>query len=382
METLSKDDLQALMQKRKDLCISIYMPTHRSGVDTQQNQIRFKNLLREAEERLVASGMRIQDARSFLEKAQGLVNNVLFWRQQRDSLAFFLSSDLFLHYNLPVNIPDLIVVTDRFHLKPLLPVLSRDERFYLLALSQNEVRLYEGTRLGIQEVVLEGLPHGLTDALQVDEPEKQVRFRSGGAGGGERGSMMSGHGADIEDAKDNLLRYFRQVDRVLRDTLKDERVPLVLAGVDYLFPIYREANTYTDLFDQTITGNPRGMLQEQLHKEAWSLVRTRYDQEIEEAVDLYRRSQGTGLTSSNIEDILVAAHHGRIGVIFVPLGKQLWGNFKSDAEQVSFYDEPVTGGEDLFDLAAIQTYVNGGSVFALPPENIPDGMAMAAVFRY
>jgi len=382
METLSKDDLQALMQKRKDLCISIYMPTHRSGVDTQQNQIRFKNLLREAEERLVASGMRIQDARSFLEKAQGLVNNVLFWRQQRDSLAFFLSSDLFLHYNLPVNIPDLIVVTDRFHLKPLLPVLSRDERFYLLALSQNEVRLYEGTRLGIQEVVLEGLPHGLTDALQVDEPEKQVRFRSGGAGGGERGSMMSGHGADIEDAKDNLLRYFRQVDRVLRDTLKDERVPLVLAGVDYLFPIYREANTYLDLFDQTITGNPKGMLQEQLHKEAWSLVRTRYDQEIEEAVDLYRRSQGTGLTSSNIEDILVAAHHGRIGVIFVPLGKQLWGNFKSDAEQVSFYDEPVTGGEDLFDLAAIQTYVNGGSVFALPPENIPDGMAMAAVFRY
>jgi len=382
METLSKDDLKALVQKRKDLCISIYMPTHRSGVETQQNQIRFKNLIREAEERLVASGMRIQDARSFLEKAQGLVNNVLFWRQQRDSLAFFLSSDLFLHYNLPVNIPDLLVVTDRFHLKPLLPVLSRDERFYLLALSQNEVKLYEGTRLSLREVVMEGLPQGLTEALQVDEPEKQVRFRSGGAGGGERGSMMSGHGAEIGDTKDNLLRYFRQVDRVLRETLKDERIPLVLAGVDYLFPIYQEANTYLDLFDQAITGNPKGMTLEQLHKEAWSLVSTRYDQEIEEAMDLYRRSQGTGLTSSSVEDILVDAHHGRIGVIFVPLGKQLWGNFKSDTDQVSFYDEPVTGGEDLFDLAAIQTFVNGGSVFALPPENIPDGMAMAAVLRY
>ncbi|HPX55927.1 MAG TPA: hypothetical protein PK425_05235 [Syntrophales bacterium] len=378
METLSKDDLMALMQKRKDLCISIYMPTHRSGVDTQQNQIRFKNLIREAEERLVASGMRIQDARSFLEKAQSLVNNVLFWRQQRDSLAFFLSSDLFLHYNLPLNIPDLVVVTDRFHLKPLLPVLSRDERFYLLALSQNEVKLYEGTRLSIREVVLEGLPQGLTDALQADEPEKQVRFRSGGAGG----SMMSGHGAEIEDTKDNLFRYFRQVDRVLKETLQDERVPLVLAGVDYLFPVYREANTYTDLFDQTITGNPKGMTMEQLHQEAWSLVSTRYDQEIEEAVDLYRRSQGTGLTSSDVKNILAAAHHGRIGVIFVPLGKQLWGNFKSDSEQTSFYDEPVAGGEDLFDLAAIQTYVNGGSVFALPQEEIPDGMAMAAVFRY
>ncbi len=379
METLSKDDLKALVQKRKDLCISIYMPTHRSGVESQQNQIRFKNLIREAEERLVASGMRIQDARNFLEKAHGLVNNVLFWRQQRDSLAFFLSSDLFLHYNLPVNTPDLVVVTDRFHLKPLLPVLSRDERFYLLTLSQNEVKLYEGNRLSIREVPLEGLPRGLNDALQVDEPEKQVRFRSGGTGGG---SMMSGHGAEIEDTKDNLLRYFRQVDRIVKETLKDERIPLVLAGVDYLFPIYREANTYMDLFDEAITGNPKSMPLEQLHREAWSVVNTRYDQEIEEAVDLYRRSQGTGLTSSSVEDILVAAHHGRIGVIFVPLGKQLWGNFKNDTDQVVFHDEPVTGGEDLFDLAAIQTYVNGGGVYTLPPGNIPEGTAMAAVFRY
>lgn len=381
METLSKDDLKALVQKRKDLCISIYMPTHRSGVETQQNQIRFKNLLREAEERLIASGMKPQDARNFLEKAQGLVNNVLFWRQQRDSLAFFLSSDLFLHYNLPVSMAELIVVTDRFHLKPLLPVLSRDERFYMLALSQNEVKLYAGTSLSIREVEIEGLPQGIDKALQADEPEKQVRFRSGG-GGGDRGAMISGHGADIEDTKDNLLRYFRQVDRVLKEFLKDEHVPLILAGVEFLFPIYREVNTYPGLLEENITGNPKRLTKEGLKKKGGALISQRYAREIETAVNLYQQSQGTGLTASNIKDILVAAHQGRVGVLFVPLGKELWGNFKSDSGRVTFSETAVTGGEDLFDLAAILTYVNGGSVLALPPEDIPDGLSIAALFRY
>ena len=194
--------------------------------------------------------------------------------------------------------------------------------------------------------------------------------------------MISGHGADIEDTKDNLLRYFRQIDRVLQDVLKDEHVPLILAGVDFLFPIYRDVNTYSDLFEENITGNPKGLTIEGLTKEGGALIRTRYDKEIKDAENLYQQSQGTGLTSSDIKDILVAAHHGRIGVLFVPLGKQLWGNFKSDSGQVAFADTATTGGEDLFDLAAILTYLNGGSVFALHPEKIPQGLTVAALFRY
>jgi hypothetical protein len=231
-------------------------------------------------------------------------------------------------------------------------------------------------------VEVAGLPQGIDKALQGDEPEKQVHFRSGGAGGGERSSMSSGRGADIENAKDNLLRYFRQVDHVLKDVLKDAHVPLILAGVEFLFPIYREVNTYPGLLEENITGNPRGSTMEALRKEGWSLLTTRYDKEIQDAVNLYQQSQGTGLTSSDIKDILVAAQDGRIGVLFVPLEKQLWGNFKSDSGRVTLSETAVTGGEDLFDLAAILTYVNGGSVFALPPENIPEGLQVAALFRY
>jgi hypothetical protein len=46
----------------------------------------------------------------------------------------------------------LVIVSERFHVKPLLPLLSGDGRFYVLALSQNEIRLLQGTRYSVEQV--------------------------------------------------------------------------------------------------------------------------------------------------------------------------------------------------------------------------------------
>ena len=259
MNALSQDELKTLMGKHQGLCISIFMPTFRTGVESQQNQIRFRNLLRSAEEKLLAAGLRSQEVKDLLEPAQALPGNVLFWRRQSDGLALFLCTGLFRCFCLPEAFQELIVVADHFHIRPLLPVLSGDKRFYILALSQKEIRLLEGTGQNIREIELEAIPKSLDEALQYDELEKQVRFRTGSVSGGTGMAMVSGHGGVADDAKDNLLKYFRMIDRGLHDLLKDERTPLVLAGVEYLFPIYREANTFPHLIDEGIPGNPYGL---------------------------------------------------------------------------------------------------------------------------
>ena len=58
MNLLSGDELKTLMERQEGLCVSIFMPTHRKGTETQQNQIRYKNLLRKAEEQLIQSELR------------------------------------------------------------------------------------------------------------------------------------------------------------------------------------------------------------------------------------------------------------------------------------------------------------------------------------
>jgi hypothetical protein len=354
-------------------------------VEIQQNQIRLRNLLREAEEKLLAGGLRPAEAKALLEPVQGILGNVLFRRRQRDGLAIFLSPDMFRFYCLPIDFKELVVIADRFHIKPLLPILRGDERFYLLALSQNEVRLLEGSRHSVRKIDLETLPKSLATALQYDVPERKIRFHpfhTGASGTGDRSTMLSGHGAAVEDFKHNILKYFRQIDRGLHDFLKDKQAPLVLAGVDYLFPIYGEANTYPRLMEGGIGGNPKGMDAEQLHTQAWKIVEPCFQKTEIDAIAQYRQSSGTGLTSSDIMEIIQAARHGRIGLLFIATGHRQWGVVDPDTNDVHLDENMAAGNEDITDFAAIQAFLNGAAVFTLPPEIMPDGASVAAVFRY
>jgi hypothetical protein len=382
MKSISKDELKALMIKQKGPCISLFMPAYRAGAEIQQNQIRFRNLLREAEEKLVANGHRSPEAKALLEPAQGLLGNVLFWRQQSGGLAIFLSADIFRYYLLPINLDELIVVADRFHVKPLLPALSGDGRYYILTLSQKGSRLYEGTKQNIRDIELGTIPKSLAEALQYDELEKQIRFYRGAPMGGDRGSTISGGGAELYDVKEDISKYFRQIDRGLHDLLRDERVPLVLAGVDYLFPIYREVNTYPYLMEEGIPGNPKGISTEQLHKLALEIVRPYFQKAENDAIAQYRQSSGTGLTSRDIKEIIRAACDGRVGLLFIATGHRQWGIFDAESKDVQLHQKMEPGSEDLLDFSAIQTLLNGGTVYSLPQNKMPDDKPIAAVFRY
>ncbi len=360
----------------------MFMPTYRVGAEAQQNQIRLKNLIRLAEEKLLAGGCRPQEAKTLLEPVQGLTGNMIFWKHQSEGLAIFISSSVFNYYCLPENFDELIVVADHFHVKPLLPVLSGDDRFYILTLSQNEIHLFAGTKQNVREVEIDAIPQSLAAALQYDDLEKQVRFHRGGQRGGERSSMISGHGADLDDSKENILKYFRQIDKGLHDLLRDERIPLVLAGVDYLFPIYKEVTTYTHLMDEGITGNPKGMSTEQLHRQAWAIVDPCFQKVENDAIAQYRQSSGTGLTSRDIMEIVPAAYHGKVGSLFIATGYQQWGVFDPVSDKVDLSETMETGGEGLVDFAAIQTFLHGGAVFVLTQEKMPDEAPLTAIFRY
>ncbi len=378
MNVLPREELKTLMIKQEGFCVTLYMPTHRGGAEAQQNPIRFKNLLRQAEEKLLAGGVRAAEAEKFMEPARALVGNSPFWRQQGEGLALFLSPKVMKHYRLPVDFPELVVVTDRFHIKPLLSLYSNDGRFYVLALSQKGVRFIEGSRFSVSELSLEGVPKSIVDAMKYDVLENKRPNRPSGSGSSPaRGSIEW-----TAYTKEDILRFCQQIDRGLHAILKDKKAPLVFAGVDYLFPIYREVNSYPHLVERAVTGNPDGLSAEELRKQAWSIVEPYFQRRQEEALAQYRQSVGTGLASSNIVEIVPAAHHGRVGILFTPVGVQQWGVFRPESGEVILRETAAPGGEDLIDLAVIQTLLNGGTVYTLKKEEMPEAAPLAAVFRY
>ena len=381
MTLLSQTELNRLIDSSGGPSVSLYLPTHRRGPEIQQDPICFKNLLREAERRLVASGLRSPEATELLKPAWRLQSDGFFWRHQRDGLAVFLSGETEAHYRLPVRFDELVFVGDRFHVKPLLPYFGGDRRFHVLALSQNEVRVLEGSRYSVSEVDLDEMPADLKEALGSETLEKQLQLHTRAPGvTGERAAMFHGHGPGGEESKDQLLRYFRQIDAALQQYLRDDRSPLVLAGVDYYFPIYRQVNSNAHLVEGGVAGSPELQTADELHPQAWNLVAPILERELQEADARYRALAGTGWTSNRLDEAVLAAIDGRVDVLFVAVGVQIWGTVEDG--RVVRHETPEPGDFDLLDLAAVRTLRRGGSVYALAGDKMPDSNPLAAILRY
>ena len=385
MDLLNRADVRALMSERGNLCVSLYMPAHRAGTQTKQDPIRFKNLLKQAEERLTNNGLRSSEAREILGPAQRLLDDDDFWQHQGDGLAVFASPDVFRHYRLPFEFSELVVVTDRFHIKPLLTLLSVGGRFYVLALSQKSARLFQGTRQSVAEVKLDSMPRSLAEALGHEEREKQLQFHIATPGGSP---IYHGHGsggADESIRKKALLRYFKQIDKGLQDLVCVESTPLVLAGVDYFLPIYREANTCAELVKEGISGSPDGLSARELHDKAWSILEPHFQKAQDKAAVQYQEFAGTDRASHDVKTIVSSALHGRIDSLFVAVGVQQWGRLEANGGDVKLHDVREPGDQDLLDLAAVETLAHAGNVYAVDPGSVPSpsaGSSVAAVFRY
>ncbi|MCC5667269.1 hypothetical protein LC653_26130 [Nostoc sp. CHAB 5784] len=389
MQLISREEIKTLIEQPKGNCVSIYMPTHPAGPEVRQNPIRFKNLVREAETRLIDAGLKQEDAIALLEKSQE-IDTQEFWEQIGQGLAIFISGNIFRYYTLPIDFQELVVVTDRFHIKPLLPILNGNGRFYILALSQQDVRFFEGTRYSVKEVEVENLPKSLDEALQRDDTAKEGQFRIGTSKGGTANSFSQpgtfhGQGSpDRDKHQEDIIQFFQIVDRGLHEKLNLQKAPLVLAGVEYLLPLYRQANTYQHLMDEAITGNPEILSAQELHNQAWPIVEADFQKSQQAVLEQFHELFGgdTGKASNNLQEIVSAAYYQRVDSLLVAVGQQQWGLFDPTSETVYLHPEKETGDEDLLDFVAAHTLLNGGTVYAVPFEQIPYSTAVAAIYRY
>ena len=320
-----------------------------------------------------------------MQPVEELLWNRDFWQHQGDGLAIFLTNDFHKVYRLPAAFEELVMTGTSFHIKPLLPCLGRGIRFYVLAVSLNNVRLFEGNADAISELTL-NFPTSMDDALWMDDPEKYLNLHSSSISMSEgRGGAGVFHGHDPADEdKKNILRFFQSVNQGLNDLLDEKNIPMVLAGVDYLLPIYREASSYHSLLEDNIPGNLDREALKEIHERAWIIVKPIFEESQEKAFGKYEQlhGQGSDRATGDLKAMVKAAVFGQIETLFVPLGSQKWGRYDAEKNKVFLAKEPGPESEDLFDFAASQTILNSGQVFAVSPEQMPGDGEIAAILRY
>ena len=119
-----------------------------------------------------------------------------------------------------------------------------------------------------------------------------------------------------------------------------------------------------------------------MQQTAWALLQPYFERDQAEAIKSYYDSAGTGLTTNDVKQAVLAAFDGRVSVLFVALGVQEWGTFDRESRKVRLYDTSSPNTEDLLDFAAAHTLMKGGTVYCVEPETVPDNAKIAAILRY
>ena len=385
MDRFTRDDLKRLTTIDAEAAVSLYMPTYRAGREVRQNAIRFKNLAKRVDEQLAKRGVAEKSREALAAKLAELEQNDRWWQHQSDALALFHTGSALETYRLPLDLDELAVVGPRLHLRPMVRLLQTDGPFYLLAVSQNRVRLFSGTQYSISELDVDALPSDLRSALDIDEYMRSLEQHTGSyADDAGTPLLFHGHGGSGMEVqkKDEIKQFCHRIDDALNSYFGQEKIPLVFAGVDYLFPLFREASSYNNLVKEPVEGNPDDLTPEQLHPKAWNVVEPRFEKARQEAIQRYGDASGSDRSAAKLPQILRAARQGAVDTLILAEGEQYWGKVDQEKWTIEDASRDDADAEELLNFAAVHTLANGGEVFSASRHAMPNGQTAAAILRF
>src|SRR5699024_7716955 len=181
------------------------------------------------------------------------------------SLAVFINEDMFETYRLPNQFTATVDIADRFYIKPLLRTITFPQSAYVLALSQNNVRLVKVTAdTPARELQPSDLPQDIDSYLNLDLS----------------GRATFGRGSEDGDLR--AQQFTAAINKALLPVLRRERLPLILASADPMASAYRRTNSYKFLTQEVISGNPDSLTPDQLAERARPILDDLYAQELQE----------------------------------------------------------------------------------------------------
>jgi hypothetical protein len=380
---LEKELFVELANYKSSCCASIYFKTHQAGVEVNEKKdaIQFKNILQELRSMLVEKEIPDSMIDNMLTPGFELLKQDDFWANLSPGLAVFISEGYFKYIKLPFEVENETICNTAFYVTPLVPVLARKEYFYLLVITKHNCKLFRADAFGMEYINVPGLPESMEDVKDFPDKDSST-FRAGGRGG-NGGANFHGIGGGNPEEKDLIAAYFEAVDDVLfKEIFNKENAPLLLAGVEYLIPIYRSVCDYHNVYSEALTGSHEHDIKSELYKLAKEVMQPYFLQAQDKALTIYANQSATELTSSIPADVIPAAYYGRLSHIFIQKNSHIWGTFDENTTELALHDSGTEDSEDLADQALVKTLMTGGEVYLLEKEEMPADSAIAGVFRY
>jgi hypothetical protein len=380
MPQLTTAHLLELLRPQEAPCISLYQPTHRKHPENQQDVIRFKNLTKAVEESLRQKYPN-RDVRGLLEPFHDLAGKAEFWNHARDGLAVLASPSHMNIFAVQRTMPELAVVADSFHVKPLLRHLQSADHFHVLAVSRDRARVYAGDRYVLDEESLDASFPTRQDQVITppsSEPGVAVASSSGGVGSPK---MMRGMGSDKTDS--DTEKFFRAVDRAMIEHFsKPTGWPVVVACLTEHIGMFRGISHNPNLVPDHVAGNPEALSTDELRKQVWKVLEPHYLARLEKLKENFGTAAARQQGSGDLSDVARAAVAGRVGTLLVESEKVLPGQLDRNTGAIQSGDLKSPHVEDMLDDLAEMVLLKGGEVVVVPSDRMPTKTGLAATYRF
>jgi len=385
ISSFTKTNFEKLSAITDSHCVSIYLPMYKKGKELNEGlgQSNLKTCLKKVHSDLIENGYNETMINTYLSPINNLVNDLSLWRNPSDGLVIFLDRiNGIKYYKLPLSFEIKTYVADHFYLIPLLPLFHNDGIYYLLNLSRDHIKLYEGSRTYFQDIPIEKIaPTQLEEVVGYDFEQKMLQYRTGQMM--HPAGSFHGQGEGKEDQKKELVSFFRKINQGVTKILSNKYNPLILACTDELFPIYKKVNSHHNLWNTNLSGDPEFKGKNELHKESWRLIQQYFETPKREKLENFKAKFQTTKTSNQLSEIIPAAINGKIDTLFIQKNKDVFGTYYSAKGCLILDDRKEKGNLSLLNMAAINTFLQGGNVYFLEKEEMPvKNMIMNALFRF
>lgn len=374
MNSFQTDVASGVLETATPPCLSLYQPTHRRHPENQQDAIRFKNLVKQLQTSLQKQ-FNAKESNALLAPFNTLADDHDFWSMSREGLAVLGAHGLFRVYRLQRAVPELAVVAPSFHTKPLHRLAQSTQRYQVLGLSRKAIRLFEGDRDTLDEVVLaDSVAATMQAALGEEAAESQSM-------GGSHGSPGSGGRADEVDK--DADRFFRRVDRdVLEHHSKAAGLPLILATLPENRELFHRVSRNPNLVKEAIDISPDAISFDSLRQRAWAVIEPFYVDRLRSQLDHFQTARANGLGDEALPAVAEAVVGGRVATLLIDGDRDVPGHVDETTGKVSLADMSRPDVDDVLDDLGELARKHGAEVFIVPGDQLPSDTGVAAIYRY
>ncbi len=383
MNLLSDELLTSTLAAAQPPCLSLYQPTHRHHPENQQDPIRFRNLVKQLQQSLLQKHAE-PEVVALLEQFGTLADDRDFWKHTLDGLAVFAAPGLFRVFGLQRPVAEMAIVANSFHTKPLWRFLQSTDRYQLLALSLDRIRLYEGNRDALDEIdPAPGVPRTIKEALGEELTEPHQTVASYGGTGSGSSAMHHSHGGRKDEMDIDTERFFRAIDRAIADKhSRPTGLPLMLAALPEHHGTFHQVSHNALLLRDGIKIDPAALSLDQLRERAWQIMEPHYRSRLAALADEFAVANSAQMGLDDLHRVAEAAASGRVGTLLVEAGRQIAGRLDPANGQVELGELDHPEADDLLDDLGEIVRSKGGKVAVIPAEQMPTETGVAATCRF